>query len=512
MNFTLQIGEGDEQSPSALGIGAATLIEDVSGGSQLQLGTSQSITEASIIAPFERVILRESGTIRFIGWLDQAPRSATGQNHQSSYTLTGPHRWLDRATFAQTLAGLALIGGTAGAAANQTPKALSVVLPEILDAALAAYPGKFIYTGANTWTHEIPVERRLDSTCLQALRAAMGYAPAGAMWWTYGIPGDETKPVLNIAAASSTADATLSTETHDIDAAKLTPRYDLLADTISAVFIKDGAIASTDTVGPGGEAFALSASKTLTFTFDTGTLYSVPAHGIAAALADWYQRLHIDGQASKLSLDWTDRPGQVIGFAGSLAAFSARKTLLHTVTRDLFAEKTTLTLGVIPGKNVYPVSQRSDENNGSGGGGGGGGTPETGTLNVNIAGGDMPDGLATWSAGKYGGSGTDSITVEPGSYTVIAYPVYDPDTGFFWLPEAPQTASVSASGSDSVTITYTQLSRLRLKAGTGTTPEIDINIDDLAGLTTDTVAKLRAVERCDGQQSIVIKTDWVDPT
>lgn len=375
MSFTLQIGGGAPQTFAALGIAAASVTDDAAGQSSLQLDADHLISDPSIIAPFQKVVLRADGVVRFVGWMDTAPHVARGTSERVVYRLAGPHRWLARATFTQSRAGLALLGGSAGDGLNQDPAPISEAITEVLTAALSKYPGAFAYTGVNTFEHQIPIERRVDVKCWQALRALLGYAPTAVLWWTYGSGGDETKPVLHIADGDRPADQILSNETHEISEAQLDPKYDLLADTVTVYYVKDGVLSDPQTAGPGGDAQTLDANQEIVFTFDAGSLYNVPANGLAAALAKWHQTLHIDGTANRLSIDWNEVPGYVVGFGGEFSKFSGYTSLVYSLTRDLFNESTSLALGIMPGKDMIPISQRADDTNSSEIQSGGGGSP-----------------------------------------------------------------------------------------------------------------------------------------
>jgi hypothetical protein len=162
---------------------------------------------------------------------------------------------------------------------------------------------------------------------------------------------------LNLGAAATTADKTLSTSTHQISEADLNPRYDLLHDTVLVYYVRDATVSASETAGPGGEAASLGAARTKLMTFDTSVLNNYPATGLAAVMAGFYQRLHIDGSATKHEVDWTDRPGHIYGFSGGeFAQFLSRTTMLHTIERDLMNDSTKLSFGVLPGKLLYKVS------------------------------------------------------------------------------------------------------------------------------------------------------------
>ena len=354
MPYKLQIGAGTPQTLESLGVNSATLECDAEARSSLILETAGTLGSAPIIAPFQRVLLYDaSDTVRFAGWLDEAPRSASGEAHRVTYRLSGPHRWLARANFVQSRGGLVILGGAAGSEAT-APVAFNTALTSVLDTALTSYSGAFAYAGQNTFTHQIPARLRADVDCLTALMSLVAFAPTAVFWWTFDGSGN---PTLNIANGIGSAHKTLSTATHSISAAELNPRYDLLADVVKVYFVSGNVVSSEQVASSAGDAASLGANRTLLFSYDTTVLNNLPTAGIAGALAAWHQTLHIDASATRHDVDWTDRPGHIYGFGGAdLSLFAGYKSILHTISRDLFAETTTLRLGVIPGKALFKIN------------------------------------------------------------------------------------------------------------------------------------------------------------
>lgn len=348
----LKIGSGTAATFAALDISEAVLTADYQGRSSLELTVGAGLSASALIAPFQRCELQtDDGTIRWVGWLDEAPRK--GSSGRITYILQGPHRWLERANFAQSRAGLVILAGAAGASATTAPQAWNVSAVEILTQALTIYTGAFNYTGTGTFTHQTPPRFRADVDCLTALASLLSYAPEAVLWWTF----PSGTPTLNIGTCSGAAAVTLNAATVDLAEADLNPRYDLLYDTVVVYYVRSGTVSGAETAGPGGEAQTLGASRTKLYTYDASVLNNYPSSGLAAVMASYHQRLWIDAKATKCALDWADVPGQVYGFAGTeLAAFAGCTTVLHTITRDLMQEQTVLELGVMPGKQLYKVS------------------------------------------------------------------------------------------------------------------------------------------------------------
>lgn len=348
----LKIGSATAATFEALGISEAVLEADYQGRSSLELTTADELNASAMIAPFQRCELQtDDGTIRWVGWLDSAPRK--GSSGRVSYVLQGPHRWLERANFAQSRAGLVILAGAAGASATTTPQAWNTSAAEILDQALSIYASAFAYTGTGTFTHQTPPRFRADVDCLTALASLLSFAPEAVLWWTF----PSGTPTLNIGTCAGSATKTLNAATMELAETDVNPRYDLLFDTVAVYYVRSGTVSGAEVAGPGGEAQALGAARTKLYTYDASVLNNYPSSGLAAVMASYHQRLWIDASAKKMALDWTDRPGEIYGFGGTLlSAYSTRTTVLHTVTRDLMAETTELELGVMPGKMLYKVS------------------------------------------------------------------------------------------------------------------------------------------------------------
>ena len=353
MAYKLQIGAGSSQTLESLGVNSATLECDAEGRSSLLLETAGSLGSAPMIAPFERVLLRDGDDeVRFAGWLDEAPRSASGEAHRVSYRLSGPHRWLARANFVQSRGGLVILGGAAGM--ESSPVSWHNAFVAVVDSALTSYPGQFGYATEHTFWHEIPARLRADVDCLTALLSLVSFAPTVVFWWSYDSAGN---PNLHLGNGVGSADKTLSTSTHAISQAEVNPRYDLLADVVKVYFVSGNVVGGEEVASSAGDAAALGANRTVLFSYDTSVLNNIPSAGISGELAAWHQTLHIDASATRHDVDWTDRPGHIYGFGGAdLAPFAGYKSILHTISRDLFAETTTLRLGVIPGKALFKIN------------------------------------------------------------------------------------------------------------------------------------------------------------
>lgn len=348
----LKIGTDAAATFASLEISEAVLEADYQGRSKLTLTMAGELDAAAIIAPFERCELQtDDGTVRWIGWLDAAPRK--GSSGRITYVLQGPHRFLERANFAQGVAGLAILAGWAGSS-GLAPQVFAVSLIEILDRALTKYPGEFTYDGQYTFIHETPTRWRADVDCLTALQSILAFCPEAVLWWTFP---EESPPVLNIGTSVGTATHTLNAATMEVSEADINPRYDMLYDELFVYYIANGSVLASYSASGSGDAYTLGANRTKQFTYDISVLNNYPASGLETFLYAYWSKLWIDAKATVEAIDWTHRPGSIWGFGGTkLSLYSSHTTVLHTLTRDLMAERTTLDLGVMPGKVLYKVN------------------------------------------------------------------------------------------------------------------------------------------------------------
>lgn len=349
----------------ASGITGAQLVTTSEGADTLTLATAEDLDAADLIDLFEQVILTASGATRFIGWLDQAPKAASGSSRSRSYTLAGPMRWLDRTPWTNSTGGgraeLSQVDGN-------ILQPLDTTIRAILDFVIAAQPGTVAYVDADldiaVLQTAIPPETRLDSNCGALLRRALKFVPTVIFWWDY----TAATPTIRFADADkTTADKSLSESLYDLSQASFSPRADLLYNTVRIFWTQDGILARTDEVtATSGDAFSIvsgnaAAARALVQTFELGR-YNIPSEGIAAAILKHCSRLHVDASATMVGLDWTHRPGLLWAFAGLLA--SSYKSFGYQVARDLLQLTQTLSLGVPPSFAAYSLSDGNGDNGG----------------------------------------------------------------------------------------------------------------------------------------------------
>jgi hypothetical protein len=476
MTLTLSLDGGPATSLHDLGIGEATLVQDHLGQDTLTLVVPGPADTPPLLPPFGFCLLRVDDTIRFCGWLDDAPRHLSGTAEARAYTLTGPMRWLSRhtpATLWAGLGGLRRVG--AGIAEDSAPQPLDTALRTLLDDVLDRFPSTLAYASDDldipALQHQIPVQRRNDNDAHTLLRYLLGYAPQIEIRWDYasGLP---TLRCLDVLGGSTVGD--LSETGYLLEAASLHPRLDLLADTVQIRWLRDDQLVRTDTVGPGGQAAALGADRTYHLTLTSDTRYILPAAGLAETLAAYRQTLHTDASATLRDLHWDHRPGDRWTLSGALSGALADPTtqpVCTTVSRALLTSIQTLTLGVPPDYALVPLGQResnSDQDSPD--------ETDTATITRTIEdpeSDDIPDAYYIVNGQAY--SSGSSATVPADTEITISYIV----PADYVAPD-DETVTLDPDATDTATVTAIWRSRLRLRrADGGDGEDIDINVVDI---------------------------------
>jgi hypothetical protein len=496
MSYTIQIGTGLQVPLADLDITAATLTEDDQAGSSLQLTVDRPIDAAAICSPFGKVTLREGTTIRWIGWLDQAPKAASGSAEQQGYTFHGPHRWLTRTIL--TDAGTGGIRQLAASTPDEPPLPADTVLADILDTTIDQ-----IGTGLITYSEsdltatllqiEIPVDRRIDNSSHTLLLAVMRFLPTFAMWWDYS----SGTPTLRWTDRDSATLAGTLTETgYHIIQSTVNPRYDLLHDTTTIYWVRDNIVDATDTLASSGDAATLGANRRRVITLEANAKYAIPAAGIAESIGKYYRRLHIDAQAQLAAIDWTHRPSQRWGFGGIYA--TTAQAFITQIQRDLNTDYQTLTLGVPPHVILSGQTLGQKQIDSSSGGNGGNNDPQNATVTRTI----QDPTSAAIPGSYYMVNGQSFASGDSGDFP----PVTPLRISYFVPPDfvAPETEEISLPGngnSDEI-IGVTWRDRLRLRRADGQEgEEIDIRVPDLpADIGT---AKFREITYLDPDLNIM---------
>lgn len=348
----------------ASGISAAQLITTQEGTDTLTLTAPAAIDSDSLLDPFEELILTDGGTTRFRGWLDQAPRAATGGQQTLAYTLAGPMRWLERTTYGTTETGGKDVLGLPTTESPTAATPLDTVIRRILARVDTDTESAITWTDSDLdegiFQHEIPPEVRRDNNCADLLRRALKFAPTVAYWWDYS----STTPRLRFKdIATNTADKTLATSGYAISQATINPRFDLLHNRVRISWQKQNDIVRTDLTASSGNAHTLGANRIYAQTFEVGR-YNIPTAGLADVLQKHVSKLHVDATATLEALDWTHRPGLLWAFGAPFAppSLPTAKSFGYEVTRDLFARRQTLSLGVPPSHGIYKLSDGNNDN------------------------------------------------------------------------------------------------------------------------------------------------------
>lgn len=435
MSYTLQIGSADPVPLASLGIRSALLTSNHQGDDTLTITLPRRIIAAGLIPAFTKIILRENTTIRFIGWRDREPRAAAGASQNLTCVINGPWRWMNRKYFTPNETGAYILGRPASG--DETHQPVWEIINFVLAHAKTASGNAFTYTALTEaiFNVEIPWRRRHDDLCGTILRSLFAYLPTAALRWSYAT---ETPNLEIYDTAGASAVHTLNDTVALSNLPILERRDDLLRDTVTIKYTKGSTTVGSDIAASAGDAAALGADFDQLYTFGLGENEPVPAPGLAAKLAAWHQKAHVETALETRTIDWTKRAGEIWAYAAGskFDQWSSYTSICQQITRDLFARKQTVNLGVPAAPSTYRLS-KSDPNNDP--------EPEEpkGTLEIEIAG--LPEGLiseAKWSTGEESGAGESSVDLAPGNYNVEFLPVYDFDTGTLYFAPAAEVTIV----------------------------------------------------------------------
>lgn len=472
MSYSIQIGGGPALPLAEIGVSRATLTTTNQGEDTLTLTIPHRIYLAGIAPAFSKIILRDADTIRFVGWLDSAPRAAAPGSQTLTLAISGPWRFLTRKYYTPDDTGAYILGRPANG--DETHLPVFEIINAVLDHAQTASGGAFTFTALSSasFNVEIPWRRRNDDLCGTILRNLFAHVPTAVQRWTYtgtphlaiidthGVPPahhlDATTPLTNLP--------------------QLRRRDDLLRNSVKIIYKSGENVVGTDIAGSAGDAAALGANFEQIYTFGLSDREPVPAPGLAAKLAAWHQKAHVDTTLETLGIDWTPRPGEIWGYGEGSAydQWSPYTSICQQITRDLFSRKQTTTLGVPAAPSTYRLSQTSNNNPSD--------TPDpTGTLTIAI---DGPDGdddfdpaAAKWTVGDQSGSGSSTIDLPPGDYTITFATISDTTTGKTYSAPAAEV-TITKLATTEVTGTYTLWARIQLTTTDGE-HTIDINAADI---------------------------------
>ena len=359
----LKIG-GSTKTLAAWGITGGTLVTTAGGNDTLTLQTGESIDADPLIEPFTRCELTIGGTRVFVGWLDQAPIQAQGGAEGRAYTLTGPQRWLDQAHYLQDTLVMDngevvhLARGTASTVLNQrleeieglwylAKPTLAEQIEDLFTVVEDAFGNQVAVNTANLPNASLPEDQRSDTTCWSALQILLRWVPGTTPRWDYS----GATPTMRFTAPGAGTDRTLQATAEQ--GAAISPRLDLLCKTVTVRYVQDSGdgreLKATETAGPSGDAADLGATRehvaTITLRGDQcGEPEPMPS-GLAAAFNAFASRLHNEGTFTLPGLHPTHQPGDAWTIAPPYNGPGTSSTPAQTITRDLFAQTTTIQIG-----------------------------------------------------------------------------------------------------------------------------------------------------------------------
>jgi hypothetical protein len=458
----------------SLNVGAASLEVTNSAEDKLVVTLKQDITGALPFDPFAQVTLAQDGTTRFIGWFDKPAFSAEGKHQEVSLTLSGPWRWLDRTTFAQTWIDMTTIPPTITTQPMQAPVlnqgtndsgvliklSLATVVKAALDAVIAKHGAVIAYNADEvaTLTLEVPWSEKQNVTCASVVRDQLAWLPDRSVWWDY----TATPPTLRITKWATPATRQVSETTADTSRLIITPRFDLLARRVTITYIwiyingvnnqeyrelvvDDSGLVGGTLANTGGADIELTyplqknePPPGMNFTGSAWVQNTSAPFPIAPSYAAAVSRLAVETDFTVVSdtLFWVWVPGETWGFSGVASQWAAYTSQAQRITRDLFSGRMTVHVGPPVHLGLQHLLDLFRKNTPQAGGlGGGGGLSSTpGVINVQMHvssgdSGDLTDLLSNITVTVTGpnGSVTQDVAgtglstfsnLPPGSYTV----------------------------------------------------------------------------------------------
>lgn len=369
-----------------MGVESAVITFTDGGDDSLKLTAAVSLdSNAFPFLPLAKHTLRDAdNNVRFIGWLSQPGRKASGSSQSQEFTFEGPSYLLrsrqyqqpwqfavDPTSSASTIAPHAISRTILFRDETGARRSLADQIKAVLDFAIAA-GADFTYGPLTDLPEMMPLEdEQQDQDCLAVLKRLMRYAPLVTMCWSYPQSGT---PQLHFVGESA---ATLVVVTDDgsIEAFSSNPRYDLLVKKITVNALSD------QTSSDGGVRWATLSTdvseadngsiieQVFTYTLrgdsyqadETGTPLigkeSLPT-GIAAALHAPFKTLYnaLAWSTVRADVDWSATLGMVVdvqrsavagsgGSVGLLNAGVTTRSAIKQITRTLATGATSFQAG-----------------------------------------------------------------------------------------------------------------------------------------------------------------------
>lgn len=244
MAYTLQINSGGQQSLATLGVTAATLSLRANDFDSLTLTVDADLSAAPVFAPGDTITLRDGATVRFIGFVDDDPRSASAEEGPThTYTALSHLAKLERFNFGQqtqayfgTPAALGNVWDplvTLGQDNSGTRCTITAQIGAIVDFAISqkSIP---ISRDPGGWPPGFlaPLDQRENITCWEAIITQLRWAPDHILWCDYstGTTAVKLAPISELPASTIAASGGILTS------AQFTPRRDLVLPGVRCLF------------------------------------------------------------------------------------------------------------------------------------------------------------------------------------------------------------------------------------------------------------------------------------
>lgn len=244
MGYTIQIGEGSPQTLAALGVTGANLTLRANAFDSLSLTVDADLDAAAVFAPGAEVILRDGSTIRFIGFVDDAPRDGSASEGPAHfYTVLSYLAKLERFNFGQSTKVYhgdppalgtvwdpqITLGQDADGARCDTAAQIAAIV-----AYAAAVKSVPVAVDAVTWpaTFQAPLDQRENCPCWEAVICQLRWMPDHVLFCDYS----SGSTVVRLLPSDSLSAQSIAAGGGILESARFVARRDLQVPGIRCFF------------------------------------------------------------------------------------------------------------------------------------------------------------------------------------------------------------------------------------------------------------------------------------